>query len=418
MAPTDSAKSRWWHEPGTQRFLRAAAAAVPVAMVNSTAFIGQFAFIRTHVPWILPGQVLVALTFESVAVYLAWHAHIAQMANDSASRLKMGAYSFALIMGSMNYSHYAAHWRPTVLAVGMALMSALSPWLWGIHSRRASRDKLMAQGLIEKHAVRLGATRWTWHLIRSWRVMYWATWHGVNDPKRAIARFADKYPVGGTLEQELATLERAIDEVNEDVPSPAAVPVQAAPAVAPPPVPAARVFGTHWLAPGPDGTDVVVSVPHAPVFPAPVAQGIVNGPLSPPDQPRIRPLPPPPLDEEAGAGNHPDVTHGTAHLEADANLSGGRPPQHVIDNTELALAAMPLDEVNKTSIRWVARELLGDGNQRRLAKHLLDARKRAGTSLAEAPPSEAIQGNGAHPVRRLAPGMIAPPNAFQPGGNQ
>jgi hypothetical protein len=164
-------------------------AAVPVAMVNGTAFVGQFAYIKDHVPWVLPGQILVAATFESVAVYLAWSAHVAMMRNDSSTRLKLGAQLFALIMGGMNYSHYASHWHPTVLAVGLGLMSLLSPSLWGIYSRRAARDKLMDQGLVEPHAVRLGANRVMWHPVRSVQVMWRATWLGENNPKAAIALY-------------------------------------------------------------------------------------------------------------------------------------------------------------------------------------------------------------------------------------
>ena len=88
----------------------------------------------------------------------------------------------------------APGWRPTFAAVTFGLMSLSSPWLWSVHSRRVSRDALKAEGLIEPHAVRLGATRWTWHPIRSVRVMWAATWDGERDPGRAIAGV---YPVAG-----------------------------------------------------------------------------------------------------------------------------------------------------------------------------------------------------------------------------
>jgi len=166
---------------------RAWLAAGPVVLVNLVAFFGQLAFLRAHLPWPWPGQILVAVALESVAVYLAYHAHVAQLADDSALRLRLAAYSFALVIGAMNFSHYAVHWRPTFAAVAFGLMSAASPWLWSIHSRRESRDALMARGLVEPHAVRLGATRWAWHPCRSAVVMWHATWKGVNDPAAAIA---------------------------------------------------------------------------------------------------------------------------------------------------------------------------------------------------------------------------------------
>jgi hypothetical protein len=71
--------------------------------------------------------------------------------------------------------------------VTFALMSVSSPWLWSVHSRRTSRDALLAAGDLEPHAVRLGMTRWTWHPVRSARVMWLATWEGECSPKAAIA---------------------------------------------------------------------------------------------------------------------------------------------------------------------------------------------------------------------------------------
>src|SRR5207342_563631 len=118
------------------------------------------AFLHAHLHWHLPGQILVAAVMESIAVYLAWQSHLAQLANDSALRLRLAAYGFALLIAVMNYSHFAVMpgWRPTVPAVIVGMCSAISPWLWSIHTRRMSRDQLMAQGLIEPHALRLGAT--------------------------------------------------------------------------------------------------------------------------------------------------------------------------------------------------------------------------------------------------------------------
>jgi hypothetical protein len=172
-------------------------------LVNAVAFAGQLAFLREHLPWPLAGQVMMAVALESIAIYLAFHAHLAQLANDSALRLRLGAYGFALIIAACNYSHYAGpHWRPTFAAVAVALCSAVSPWLWGIHSRRASRDALLASRLIEPHALRLGPTRWLWHPLRSARVMWLATWEGIADPRDAVTRWESAgrrgVPTGGS----------------------------------------------------------------------------------------------------------------------------------------------------------------------------------------------------------------------------
>lgn len=193
-------------EPGRWRRAIAAhrgwAAAIPIVLVNSVAFAAQLAFLRGHLPWPPAGQVLVAVALESIAVYLAWQAHLAQLADDSAMRLRLAAYGMAALIGAMNYSHYAApHWRPTFPAVAFGMASAISPWLWSVHSRRESRDALKARGLIEPHAVRLGATRWAWHPVLSFRVMRWAAWSGEADPAAAIAgRFPAADDAGGDSE--------------------------------------------------------------------------------------------------------------------------------------------------------------------------------------------------------------------------
>jgi hypothetical protein len=169
---------------------RAVAAAVPVVLVNAVAFAGQLAFLHEHLPWPLAGQVMMAVALESVAIYLAWHAHLAQLANDSALRLRLAAYAFALVIAACNYSHFAGPgWRPTFAAVAVGLCSAISPWLWSVYSRRASRDRLMASGLIEPHALRLGPTRWAWHPVRSAKVMSLATWDGITEPREAVTRW-------------------------------------------------------------------------------------------------------------------------------------------------------------------------------------------------------------------------------------
>ena len=169
---------------------RAAVAAIPVVLVNTVAFAGQLAFLRAHLPWPFAGQVMMAVALESIAVYLAFHAHAALLANDSALRLRLASYGFALLIGALNYSHYAGPgWRPTFAAVAVGLMSASSPWLWAIHSRRASRDAMLAAGLIEPHALRLGPTRWLWHPYRSARVMWTATWEGVTEPREAVSQW-------------------------------------------------------------------------------------------------------------------------------------------------------------------------------------------------------------------------------------
>ena len=165
------------------------AAAVPVIGVNVVAFTGQLRYWGAYLadPF---QQVLVAAVLESIAVYWAWQAHRARMANDSAFRPQLAAYLFAAGVGVLNYSHFCGPgWQPTVAAVTFGGMSVISPWLWASYSRRENRDELKARGDIEDHAVRLGATRWVWHAFRSFTVMWLATWDGVTRPAEAIALF-------------------------------------------------------------------------------------------------------------------------------------------------------------------------------------------------------------------------------------
>jgi hypothetical protein len=341
-----SVPAHWWASSAVRRAALAALAAVPVVLVNSVAFIGQFEFLHTHVPWILPGQVLFAVALESVAVYLAWHAHIAKMANDSSGRIMLSAYLFALVIAAMNYSHYAApHWRPTFMSVGLALMSASSPWLWNVHSRRVSRDKLMARGLLEEKAVRLGATRWTWHPYRSVIVTWLATWEGETRPQAAIAMLAQRQA------DRAARRDRSGTDRN-------------------------------------DGTPGALNAPAG----QPVAS-ITGG-------------------ATVGYGAPAHAVNGQAVLTGGATVTGGRRPDLLVINEAVkTLADMPVDQL--PSIRSVAKNLLGDENQRRLAKQLLDDREAAGQLTEKLP---ALSGDGRRAHRPSATTMIASPAGFAPGG--
>lgn len=363
-----AARKRAWRAAG--RVARRAApvigAAVPVALVNATAFIGQFAWVQDHVPWPVPLQVMFAVALESVAIYLAWHAHLAQVSDDSSGRLKLSAYLFALVIGAMNYSHYAPHWRPDALAVALGLMSALSPWLWGVHSRRASRDRLKAQGLIEGHAVRLGANRWLWHPWRSVQVMYHATWDGENNPQRAIAMLA--------VRQEARRASRA---TSKAVPAPAR---QAAPERAVPAVP------THPVPELPAGT-AGRAVPEAPRATVPE---------------RAVPVAP------QGAVPAPEV-RAIAALRAVPEMGALHPidPQRLAD-AEQYLFGLPVSGL--PGQRAVSAMLCGEHNHRRQAAYLLQDRRAAGPDAIPAF------------VQRQRPAdfptTIASPVSTLPGGKQ
>lgn len=159
--------------------------AVPIVVVNYVAFRAQLRFWDAHLD--RSDALLVSVALESIAIYWASLAHQAIVKDDSALRLKLAAYGTALIIGTLNYSHWMRPgWRPTVAAVTFGMMSVISPWLWSAYSRRTSRDLLKVMHLIEDHAVRLGLTRWFWHAWKCVRVMHKATWTGENRPAEAI----------------------------------------------------------------------------------------------------------------------------------------------------------------------------------------------------------------------------------------
>lgn len=186
---------------GRLRTHRAWLAAIPIVLVNYVAFRAQLRYWQSNLD--RGDALLVSVALESIAIYLAWQAHVAQLADDSALRLRLAAYSMALGIGVLNYSHYMhPGWRPTPAAVVFGGMSAISPWLWSIHSRRESRDALKAQNKIEDHAVRLGATRWFFHAYRCVQVMWAATWTGVTSPARAIALYEERKAAAAAREPE------------------------------------------------------------------------------------------------------------------------------------------------------------------------------------------------------------------------
>ena len=173
---------------------RAWLAAVPIVAVNTAAFYGQFSYFQSHrhplpdvvVP--VAVSVLISAALESIAVYFAWLAHLAQRDDDSAFRLRFTAYTIALGIAALNYSHFAGPgWKPNAWAVVFALASVMSPAMWSAYTRRVSRSELKAKGSIEDHAVRLGGSRWGWHPWLSAKVQSRSAWTGERNVARAIA---------------------------------------------------------------------------------------------------------------------------------------------------------------------------------------------------------------------------------------
>jgi hypothetical protein len=168
--------------------------AIPIVGVNLTAIWAQFEFWASHLPQFgTAGQALFALSIESVSVMLCYFAHLSMVSADSSFKLRAGAILFALIVATLNGSHYLTPaGSVTAASVGVFACSAMSPILWGVYSKRQARDTLIENGLIEGQSVRLGSARWFFHPRKSWQVFSLAVWSGENNPQAAIREYENR----------------------------------------------------------------------------------------------------------------------------------------------------------------------------------------------------------------------------------
>lgn len=205
----------WMQRKLGRDYLQKSIAALPIVLVNTVAVGGQLAWAHDHLgSWHLPGQVMFAAALESIALFLAYHAYLAEKSNDSALRLKLSSYTLGFVIGLINYTHWAVNtWTPTAVAVIMGMLSSLSPWLWSTYSRRVSRSILAANGLIESHALRLGVTRYMYHPIRSFKVARHASWIGESRITKAIASY-DTMAAERAASNVTMNLDRELQEVT------------------------------------------------------------------------------------------------------------------------------------------------------------------------------------------------------------
>lgn len=161
-------------------------AAIPILIVNLIATSGQWLYIRYNWDWPLIPSIGAAIAIESIAVYLAYMHHESLMAEDAAYGLRLGSIGMGVLAGLMNYTHYSPHWDPTSKGIILGTLSASSPVLWNIYSKRVSRDDLKAKGLIEPRSVKLGLLKYMLFPRSSFGVFRMAVWNGENRPAVAI----------------------------------------------------------------------------------------------------------------------------------------------------------------------------------------------------------------------------------------
>ncbi|MDG4798990.1 hypothetical protein [Micromonospora sp. WMMD980] len=170
---------------------------LPLLLINGGAAYAQGAYAYEEIApahWNTPSKVAFAVAFsaalESIAVYVQWHAHDALLLNAhaTAAGLRRAAWGIAGVVAAINYAHFAGEgMAPTSAAVAFALLSLLSPWLWGLHTRRAQHVQLLAEdaNLIDEGGVEFSPQRRRAFPFRAWQARRWSIDHGERDPRRA-----------------------------------------------------------------------------------------------------------------------------------------------------------------------------------------------------------------------------------------
>lgn len=170
---------------------------LPLLLVNAAAIYGQVAFFYEKVApatWAVPGKValalLIAAAIESVAVYVGWHAHDAllQKATATAARLRRASYLIAAFVGLINYWHFTTGYSliaPTAASFAFGLLSLISPWLWGLHTRRAQHKQLTRDGAIDQTGATFSSERIRLFPYRSFMARRWSVDNYVTDPQAA-----------------------------------------------------------------------------------------------------------------------------------------------------------------------------------------------------------------------------------------
>ncbi|MGJ3228936.1 hypothetical protein ACQEUV_26805 [Micromonospora aurantiaca (nom. illeg.)] len=180
------------------RLATTARTVAPLLVVNAATVGGQLAYAYDQTPadWPEPLRVAVAIgvaaAAETVALYVGWHAHDALLkrAYGTAARLRRASYAIALVMAAVNYSHFAkGPLDPTALAIILGVLSSLSPWLWGLHTRRAQHVQLLREALVDETGAVFGPDRRRAFPIRSWQARRWSIDNNVRDPKAAWAGY-------------------------------------------------------------------------------------------------------------------------------------------------------------------------------------------------------------------------------------
>jgi hypothetical protein len=181
-----------------------ARAVAPLLVVNALTVYGQLAYAMEHIApaaWPLFARVALSIGFavalESVSLYVQWHAHDALLlrSHSTARSLRRWSFLIAAAVGAMNYSHFAAKgMHPTAAAIAFGMLSLLSPWMWGLHSRRVARIQLLKERRVDDAGAEFSTARKRAFPIRSWKAYRHSIDYGITDPREAWDAYNGRVP--------------------------------------------------------------------------------------------------------------------------------------------------------------------------------------------------------------------------------
>jgi hypothetical protein len=192
-------------------------ALVPVLLlVNGAAMWGQAGWgLDNIVPagWVVDGlaALTLALAFaaaiELIGVFLSLSADDAEDRGLPSGGIRLGSYAIGVVSGALNYSHWDG-----AAAVAFALLSAISPFLWGINSR-VNRSRPIAP------------SRRFWHPRRSIALIRHMAWagialeqDGIESMRAAALPSAPKYVVGQDGESVVTEAEFITEQAAKTAP--------------------------------------------------------------------------------------------------------------------------------------------------------------------------------------------------------
>ncbi len=145
-------------------------------LVNGAAVWGQAGWALEHIVpagWDWRAGLALALAFASaielIGVFLALSADDAEDRSIPSGGIRLSSYAIGIVSGALNYSHWSG-----AAAIAFALLSAISPFLWGINSR-VNRARPIAP------------SRRFWHPLRSVALIRYMAWEGIALEPEGIA---------------------------------------------------------------------------------------------------------------------------------------------------------------------------------------------------------------------------------------